>query len=140
MELILNLFWLMLALPAYWLWRRVGSAQAAARFSSRSCLLALGCILILLFPVVSATDDLHAMRPEIEESSPSKRSLRQVSSDRGSRWVHDSSAPPLAVIAAAFLLPPEVCFTLIPARATPSALSAPPSTCSTRAPPFSTLG
>ncbi|MCU1298739.1 MAG: hypothetical protein JWO91_3017 [Acidobacteriaceae bacterium] len=32
---------------------------------------------MLLFPVVSATDDLHAMRPEVEESNPSKHIARQ---------------------------------------------------------------
>jgi hypothetical protein len=48
----------------------------------------LGCVLVLLFPVVSASDDLHAMRPDIEESSPGKRVVRQAAA-------HDSQIPPI---------------------------------------------
>ena len=78
MELILNLFWLFLAVPAIWVWRRPtpSCADRLIRFGPLRCLLVLSCTLLLLFPVVSATDDLHAMRPEMEESSPSKRVAR----------------------------------------------------------------
>ena len=79
MELLLNLAWLVLAFPAYSLWR---GRRVTRRFSSLQCLLALGCVLIVLFPVVSATDDLHAMRAEMEESPVSKRSLRQANLDK----------------------------------------------------------
>jgi hypothetical protein len=72
MELFLNLCWLALVLPAYLLWRRrVSSARPAG--SSVVVLGALFCALILLFPVISASDDLHATTPAIEES---KRSFR----------------------------------------------------------------
>ena len=37
---------------------------------------------MLLFPVVSATDDLHAMGQEIEESSASKRVVKQAVVDK----------------------------------------------------------
>jgi len=80
MELLLNLAWLLLALPAYWLWR--DSRTTASRFRPSHSLLALGCMLIVLFPVVSATDDLSAMRPEMEESSNSKRAICESHSDR----------------------------------------------------------
>jgi hypothetical protein len=92
MELVLNLAWLLLAIPAYWLWRGSRIAFAARRPSSRQCLLALGCMLAILFPVVSATDDLHAMRTEMEESPLSKRSLRQASHDKS--WTSKSLNPP----------------------------------------------
>jgi hypothetical protein len=82
MELILNLAWLLLVLPAYLLWRGARLSRARRKVSSLHCLLALGCVLVILFPVISATDDLHAMRPEMEESSNSKRSLRQASQDK----------------------------------------------------------
>lgn len=89
MELILNLFWLALALPAYCLWRReVDSAPSGRRYSSLHSVVVLGCILFLLFPVISATDDLHFIRPEMEESSPSRRALKQVVSDKTSAWIH----------------------------------------------------
>ena len=84
MELFLNLAWLLLALPAYWLWRSSRCARSERRFSSLQCLLALASVLVLLFPVVSATDDLHAMQTEMEESAPGKRTIRQAGTDRGS--------------------------------------------------------
>ena len=67
MELFLNLCWLSLLLPAYLLWRqRTSSHRPAAPPLIFLC--ALGCALILLFPVISATDDLHVVRAEMEES------------------------------------------------------------------------
>jgi hypothetical protein len=83
MELFLNLCWLSLLLPAYLLWRQRTFATAAVACmpcSKRSSahrplifLCVLGCALVLLFPVISASDDLHAMRPEMEESERSFR-------------------------------------------------------------------
>ncbi len=93
MELLLNLAWLLLALPAYRLWR----AADQRKFSSRQCLLALACILVLLFPVISATDDLHAMRAEMEESSPGKRSILQAGTERTSGWVSRQHPSPAAL-------------------------------------------
>jgi hypothetical protein len=87
MELLLNLAWLLLALPAYWLWRGSRTPHASRNFSSLQCLLALGCMLVVLFPVVSATDDLRAMRAEMEESPSSKRNVRQASNDKASSWI-----------------------------------------------------
>jgi hypothetical protein len=88
MELLLNLAWLLLALPAWWLWH---SHRSARRFSSVHCLLALGCMLVILFPVISATDDLRAMRAEMEESADGKRSIRQATNDRPSAWKWQNS-------------------------------------------------
>ncbi|HEV2468567.1 MAG TPA: hypothetical protein VGS78_05190 [Candidatus Sulfotelmatobacter sp.] len=82
MELLLNLAWLLLAVPAYWLWRDGRATDSRVRFSSRQCLLALGCALVVLFPVVSATDDLHALCAAVEESPISKRTVRQASSEK----------------------------------------------------------
>jgi hypothetical protein len=97
MELLLNLAWLLLVLPAYCLWRGSRTASSERKFSSLQALLALGCALVLLFPVISATDDLHAMRAEIEESPCSKRSVRQVSTDKASGWHVRLQTPPAAV-------------------------------------------
>jgi hypothetical protein len=96
MELFLNLVWVLLALPGYWLWRR---AVDTRRASSRQCLLALGCALVLLFPVISATDDLHAMRAEMEESSTSKRAVRPAA-ERHSAWVNRLQGPAGFVVSA----------------------------------------
>jgi hypothetical protein len=103
MELLLNLAWLLLSLPAYWLWRR-----SARRFSPLQCLLALGCVLVLLFPVISASDDLHAICAEMEDSSSSKRTVRQSGSDRNSAWVNRLQGPPARVASPLRLVAPEI--------------------------------
>jgi hypothetical protein len=103
MELLLNLFWLLLALPAYGLWRNARAARDRGSLSSLQCVLALGCTLVLLFPVVSATDDLHAMRGEMEESS--KRSIRQPVSDKSSAGHSRWHNPPAALAACAAIVP-----------------------------------
>jgi hypothetical protein len=82
MELFLNVAWVLLALPACWLWRIARSARRERQFSSLQCLLALASALVLLFPIVSATDDLLAMRTEMEECAPGKRTIRQAGTDR----------------------------------------------------------
>jgi hypothetical protein len=71
MELLLNLLWLSLAFPAYWFLgkRPVPVSDSFARIRS---LIFLTCALALLFPVVSATDDLSAPKPDAEELSASK--------------------------------------------------------------------
>ena len=97
MELLLNLAWVLMAVPAYWLWRQCAGARASRGVSALQCLLALGCVLVLLFPVISATDDLHAMRTEMEESSTSKRAVRQAGGDKHSAWVNRLQGPPALV-------------------------------------------
>jgi hypothetical protein len=83
MELLLNLLWLTLALPAIWMWRYESvRAQNGQRFARVRPVLLFGCVLMLLFPVVSATDDLHALPQEMEESSPSKRMVKQAACDK----------------------------------------------------------
>jgi hypothetical protein len=83
MELLLNLFWLTLAVPALWMgYRKSVYGKDRRRFDGIRPVLLLGCALMLLFPVVSATDDLHAMRQEMEESSPSNRIVKQAIGDK----------------------------------------------------------
>jgi hypothetical protein len=70
MELLLNLVWLTLALLAF-------SAFARKRLASswtspvpyRTAMLALACVLVLLFPVVSASDDLHPTQALLEDAT-----------------------------------------------------------------------
>src|ERR1700751_355987 len=84
MELLLTLFWLLLAMPAFWLWRYSRTAPERRKSSPFHTFLALGCLLVVLFPVISATDDMCAMRAEMEESSSSRRSVGQSSDDKSS--------------------------------------------------------
>lgn len=107
--------------------------------SSLQCLLALGCTLVLLFPVISATDDLHAMRAEMEDSASSKRTVRQAGSDKNSAWVKRLQGPPAAIANADWVAAPavgrlDVSVVQLPPRATIHILHA------GRAPPFSLLG
>jgi hypothetical protein len=138
MELLLNLAWLLLALPAYWLWRRGAESRLARRVSSLQCLLALACALVLLFPVVSASDDLHAMRAEMEDSSTNKRTVRQAGSDRNSGWLNRLQGPPAAVTSAVRLVAPEVGLLEV-SVALVSPLARPCVFHAGRAPPFSLL-
>ena len=108
MELLLNFAWLLLALPAYWLWRRSFHTRALGKLGSLQCLLALACLLVLLFPVISATDDVHVMRTEMEESSPGKRSARQAAAEKTSVWNSRWQILPAVVAATTtFALPAE---------------------------------
>lgn len=60
-------------------------------------MLALGCMLVVLFPVVSATDDVRAMRAEMEESPDGKRTVRQAGDEKPSAWKWENP-PALAVV------------------------------------------
>ena len=97
MELLLNLAWLLLALPAYWLWRGRRIVRIGRR-SSLQCLLSLTCVLVILFPVISATDDLHVMRAELEESPTSKRSVCQRSAEKASACQHQPALASLVPV------------------------------------------
>jgi hypothetical protein len=139
MELLLNLAWMLLALPAYWLWRRDAGARLVRRVSSLQCLLALGCVLVLLFPVISASDDLHAMRAEMEDSSISKRTVRQAATDKSSTGVHRpqgflATAAGVVSLGAPEVGPLEVSVTCLSPLARPCIFHG------GRAPPFSLLG
>jgi len=135
MELLLNLAWLLLAVPAWWLWR---GSRNAHKFSSLQCVLTLGCVLVMLFPVVSATDDLRGMRAELEEPQSSKRIVRVAASDKAALG-HNRllSSPALLASPLSFALkaehgnfPPGVFLAIVAA-----ATALPPG----RAPPLSRL-
>jgi len=77
MELLLNTFWLVIAAGALgiWIcrWRR-----GAKRRDLHLQLFALGCVLVLLVPVISATDDLHATTLAVEASGFSRKILKSI--------------------------------------------------------------
>jgi len=133
MEPFLNCCWLLLFVPALWIWRRQRQCVRYRRQRSMQCLVSLVCAVFLLFPVISASDDLHAMRAELEESGSSKRALRQAAEQRTYSQFH--SAPPAAtpVPAFAFSLPVQTSRNTEKPVAVPS--SPPLSVLSSRAPP-----
>jgi hypothetical protein len=67
MELLLNLIWIALAIGSFLTFaRRRHSGSNPSPFRS---LLALACVLLLLFPIISASDDLHPSQALLEEAS-----------------------------------------------------------------------
>jgi hypothetical protein len=109
MELLLNLAWLLLAMPAFWFWHKTRPVEAERSFRPLHAMLALGCALVILFPVISATDDLHVIGTEMEDPSVSKRSIRQGSSERLSVWnssVHVHAALLRSCESQVFTVPP----------------------------------
>lgn len=74
MELTLNLIWAVIAAASYaLLFRRlvIRDPGNARRLNRSQCIIALTCVLAILFPVISLTDDLHEMQATAEEASPS---------------------------------------------------------------------
>ncbi len=70
MELLLNLTWLTLALGAFLAFVRGEPPSARmAQNPYRRSRVALACVALLLFPVVSASDDLHPAQAVVEEAS-----------------------------------------------------------------------
>jgi hypothetical protein len=139
MELLLNLFWLTLAVPAIWMWRHDSTcAEDCRSFDRIRPFILFGCVLMLLFPVVSATDDLHALRQEMEESSSSKRMVKQAAGDKSLTRLSSVGALPALILPVSCGRNDEVCGHVlhIPVRLPEQRRVGKPSS---RAPPFSCL-
>ena len=80
MEVLLNTIWFLLAMGAFLFWRpsRLSGYSAGHRESPLCGIMALACVLVLLFPVISLTDDLHVEQVALEESSRSTLKARSV--------------------------------------------------------------
>lgn len=75
MELVLNLVWVLIAATAL-SWHLRSESKDRKQF-----LLALGalcCVLLLLFPAISVSDDLHLEAVVTEDSNPTKRLVSAV--------------------------------------------------------------
>jgi hypothetical protein len=68
MELLLNLIWVTLGMGAFLtlMWRRPQSSLGGLPY--HRALLTLACVLLLLFPIVSVSDDLHPTQALLEEA------------------------------------------------------------------------
>jgi len=129
LELLLNLCWLLLIPLAVCIWLR------QPRFRSLQAALALACLLFLLFPIVSATDDLTAMRQVYEESTPGKRMLKRAVDH--SFAARGSNTPPAELNSVLQgLLCNQTCRCIVIAHPGVS-LTACATTSPSRAPPFS---
>ncbi len=101
MESLLNAFWLLTAAGAITFWYYGSGRARAARLRKQalfSQFVVLGCALILLFPVISVTDDLHAQQAVMEDSS--RITLKARRACQGGLGA--SQAPALVLRGAAF--------------------------------------
>lgn len=70
METTLNLIWLLVTIAAIWLWRfRWSVSRENRRHTLRMESVAMVCVLALLFPVISLTDDLHPETVAVDAAS-----------------------------------------------------------------------
>lgn len=70
MEATLNFLWLVIALAGVWLWRFRWSVSRQGRAHTlRMEAVAMVCVLALLFPVISLTDDLHPETVAVDAAS-----------------------------------------------------------------------
>jgi hypothetical protein len=70
METFLNLVWLAVTVAGIWLWRfRWIVSRRNPRHSTRMEAVAMVCVLALLFPVISLTDDLHPETVAVDAAS-----------------------------------------------------------------------
>ncbi len=71
MEVVLNNLWLLVAIGAFFYWRpeKCRKAPEVPNRSTTFAVVALACALVLLFPVISLTDDLNAEQVAMEDSS-----------------------------------------------------------------------
>jgi hypothetical protein len=70
MEATLNLLWLVIALAGVWLWRfRWSVSRHGRKHTLKIEAVAMVCVLALLFPVISLTDDLHPETVAVDASS-----------------------------------------------------------------------
>ncbi len=69
MELLLNAVWLLVGIAAvgFWLVRARGAVHRGR--GAATGLIVLCCVLALIFPVISMSDDLHAQQVAVEDSS-----------------------------------------------------------------------
>jgi hypothetical protein len=102
MELVLNILWLLLALGGVVLWRtRWANQPRTRRDAPWREWTAMSCALVLLFFVVSLTDDLHAELIVLEDSTNCRRHVHCRSAAHALQQPeHFPTGPGVAVIPA----------------------------------------
>lgn len=139
MELLLNLVWLLVVAVAIVGWLCQNRDRSTARPGVLLQVIALACILAVLFPAISATDDLHASQLAVEASDVARKVLRSMNTVTTSgtvNWLH--FVPALLLLARAMMprrrlftkasqsrciLPVAGHFTLLESRAPPAHIS-----------------
>ena len=75
MELFLNSLWALLGLLLFALWLRIGPREKSGRVEP---LIALAMLVVLLFPVISVSDDLWAIQNPAESDTTIRRDLNHA--------------------------------------------------------------
>ncbi|MFZ0520507.1 MAG: hypothetical protein WAL95_05760 [Candidatus Acidiferrales bacterium] len=102
MEILLNIFWFFIAVAGVFLWRTRWKQQSRIRsHAAWREWTAFVCAMVLLFFVVSLTDDLHAELMLIEECSSSRRHTSCVACP------HHSSSPQSGATSHAWMVLPS---------------------------------
>lgn len=76
MEVLLNTIWMAIAVAAFAAWRPHRCVHRGR--TSLVDVVALACALLLLFPVISLTDDLHAEQYPMEDCARSVMKVRNL--------------------------------------------------------------
>jgi len=101
MELALNILWLALGAMAIWWSLRMSPRAGSSRFRSLVC---AACLSVLIFPIVSVSDDLNVAPSDMEESTPRKPGFK-TSAGSGSRIFRNGPPPPAEVVRVGFVGP-----------------------------------
>lgn len=98
MELFLNTLWLAFALLAFGMClRQRRFALEIGREEITRSVLALGCALVLFFPIISLTDDLH-FNPQMMEESSSRKQIRDAANAKAGASSHHAPSFTLAAV------------------------------------------
>jgi hypothetical protein len=101
MELFLNILWFLITVAGLILWRtRWAQRSRIRRHAAWHEWTAFACSMVLLFFVVSLTDDLHAELMLIEDCSSSRRHAACVACPHHSSLENTSTMHPSAVLPA----------------------------------------
>jgi hypothetical protein len=133
MELLLNLIWLAVAVSALAAWRIRNRDHSRAELLREG--VALLCVLVLLFFVISMTDDLHQEATLSEDSTLTRRQIARVAMPHPppspAHFVHhpalarcaacvlDSAQPSAPIVAASFIIPASRTSGVISGRSPP---------------------
>jgi choline-glycine betaine transporter len=83
MEVFLNAVWVLVASLGALSWHILGQRPQPGR-RERLALTALACALVLLFPIISVTDDLRAEQTPVEDAAATVKKLKSTTeNDRG---------------------------------------------------------
>jgi len=112
MELLLNLVWVGLALAGFALLavNRSRASESARAPSERQKIIAMTCTVVILFFVISMTDDLHEQQVAVEESRSSRATIESASPSRVT--AHAVATPAFLL----FFAPARISFDLSAAR------------------------